>query len=221
MASKTQKTAQKPGVAPKKVLEMMKEATGASDEDICVMLQLCGGDANEATEKLLESEPLLGPSHVAASGDTQAGGSPCWSLAERAACSSYALVASMALSSSPRSFNQAHPPTHPPPFAADPFEKVKTKQEKRREVSIVIYCAIRLQARTRHDERFLPSQAEEARRREVEAARRAEPRRFAPASGVSGGRGRGRDSRDAGGRGEVHAARGFAVVADGLAAVFS
>jgi hypothetical protein len=44
------------GVAPKKVLEMMKEATGASDEDICVMLQLCGGDANEATEKLLESE---------------------------------------------------------------------------------------------------------------------------------------------------------------------
>ncbi|KIZ01883.1 hypothetical protein MNEG_6082 [Monoraphidium neglectum] len=43
------------GVAPKKVLEMMKEATGASDEDICVMLQLCGGDANEATEKLLEN----------------------------------------------------------------------------------------------------------------------------------------------------------------------
>jgi hypothetical protein len=43
-------------VAPRRVLEMMKEATGASDEDICVMLQLCGGDANEATEKLLESE---------------------------------------------------------------------------------------------------------------------------------------------------------------------
>jgi len=43
-------------VAPKKVLEMMKEATGASEEDICVMLQLCNGDANEATEKLLESE---------------------------------------------------------------------------------------------------------------------------------------------------------------------
>ena len=42
-------------VAPRRVLEMMKEATGASDEDICVMLQLCGGDANEATEKLLES----------------------------------------------------------------------------------------------------------------------------------------------------------------------
>lgn len=41
---------------PKKVLEMMKEATGASEEDICVMLQLCNGDANEATEKLLESK---------------------------------------------------------------------------------------------------------------------------------------------------------------------
>lgn len=44
-------------VAPKRVLEMMKEATGASDEDICTMLQLCGGDANEAVAKLLESEP--------------------------------------------------------------------------------------------------------------------------------------------------------------------
>ena len=43
-------------VAPRRVLEMMREATGASDEDICVMLQLCGGDANEATTKLLESE---------------------------------------------------------------------------------------------------------------------------------------------------------------------
>ncbi len=39
----------------KKILEMMKEATGASEEDICTMLQLCGGDANDATEKLLES----------------------------------------------------------------------------------------------------------------------------------------------------------------------
>lgn len=39
-----------------RVLEEMKAATGASEEDICVMLQLCNGDANEATEKLLESE---------------------------------------------------------------------------------------------------------------------------------------------------------------------
>ncbi len=38
-----------------RVLEEMKAATGASEEDICVMLQLCNGDANEATEKLLES----------------------------------------------------------------------------------------------------------------------------------------------------------------------
>jgi hypothetical protein len=51
MASK-----QTSSVLPKKVLEMMKEATGASEEDICVMLQLCNGDANEATEKLLESK---------------------------------------------------------------------------------------------------------------------------------------------------------------------
>lgn len=43
-------------VASKKVVEMMKEATGASEEDICTMLQLCNGDANEATEKLLESK---------------------------------------------------------------------------------------------------------------------------------------------------------------------
>jgi len=41
--------------ASRKVLDAMKEATGASEEDICVMLQLCNGDANEATEKLLES----------------------------------------------------------------------------------------------------------------------------------------------------------------------
>ena len=54
-------------VAPRRVLEMMKEATGASDEDICVMLQLCGGDANEATTKLLESECFL-----------SASGSACW-----------------------------------------------------------------------------------------------------------------------------------------------
>jgi hypothetical protein len=41
-------------VAPKKVLEMMKEITGQSDDDVCAMLQLCNGDATLATEKLLE-----------------------------------------------------------------------------------------------------------------------------------------------------------------------
>jgi hypothetical protein len=52
--------AAKAAVAPRRVLDMMKEATGASDEDICVMLHLCGGDANEATTKLLESKLSVG-----------------------------------------------------------------------------------------------------------------------------------------------------------------
>jgi hypothetical protein len=41
--------------ASRKVLENIKEVTGASEEDICAMLQLCNGDVNEATTKLLES----------------------------------------------------------------------------------------------------------------------------------------------------------------------
>lgn len=43
-------------VTNRKVLENIKEATGASEEDVVAMLQICNGDANEATERLLESE---------------------------------------------------------------------------------------------------------------------------------------------------------------------
>jgi hypothetical protein len=43
------------GLAPRKVIEMMKEATGASDDDVCLMLQMCDGDPNKATEALLSS----------------------------------------------------------------------------------------------------------------------------------------------------------------------
>jgi hypothetical protein len=45
----------KSGVAPRKVIEMMKEATGASDDEVCLMLQLHDGDPNKATEALLSS----------------------------------------------------------------------------------------------------------------------------------------------------------------------
>lgn len=47
-------------VAPRKVIEMMKEATGASDDEVCLMLQLCDGDPNKATEALLSSGWGLG-----------------------------------------------------------------------------------------------------------------------------------------------------------------
>lgn len=43
-------------VASKRILENIKEATGASEDDVVAMLQICNGDANEATERLLESE---------------------------------------------------------------------------------------------------------------------------------------------------------------------
>jgi hypothetical protein len=43
-------------LAHKVVLAAIREATNASDEDIAAMLTLCGGDANEAIVKLLESE---------------------------------------------------------------------------------------------------------------------------------------------------------------------
>lgn len=46
--------------AHKKVIEMMKEATGASDDDVCLMLQLCDGDPNKATEALLASACFWG-----------------------------------------------------------------------------------------------------------------------------------------------------------------
>lgn len=55
-------------VAPRKVIEMMKEATGASDDEVCLMLQLCDGDPNKATEALLSSACLFAISAAAQSG---------------------------------------------------------------------------------------------------------------------------------------------------------
>jgi NACalpha-BTF3-like transcription factor len=44
------------GVNPsKKTLDAIKEATGASEEDISAMLSECGNDVNEATARLIES----------------------------------------------------------------------------------------------------------------------------------------------------------------------
>lgn len=43
----------------KKILDNIREVTGASEEDVVAMLQICNGDANEATERLLESK-LMG-----------------------------------------------------------------------------------------------------------------------------------------------------------------
>ena len=42
-------------VETKLIIERIKDATGASEEDICTMLSICGGDPNDATEKLLAS----------------------------------------------------------------------------------------------------------------------------------------------------------------------
>jgi hypothetical protein len=56
MAPKTARPAAAGADMPKKVIEMMKEATGATDDDICLMLQICDGDPNKATEALLQSE---------------------------------------------------------------------------------------------------------------------------------------------------------------------
>jgi hypothetical protein len=43
--------------APKKSLDAIKEATGATDDEIAAMLAECNYDANEATARLIESEP--------------------------------------------------------------------------------------------------------------------------------------------------------------------
>lgn len=40
----------------RKVIDTIKEATGASEDDVLVALEECGGDANEATARLIESE---------------------------------------------------------------------------------------------------------------------------------------------------------------------
>jgi NACalpha-BTF3-like transcription factor len=41
---------------PKKIIEAIKEATGASEDDISAMLAECNYDANEATSRLVESK---------------------------------------------------------------------------------------------------------------------------------------------------------------------
>ncbi|KIY96283.1 hypothetical protein MNEG_11680 [Monoraphidium neglectum] len=127
MAARVARGGDKPSLAASKVLAAIREATGASDEDIAAMLALCGGDANEATEKLL----------------------------------------------------------------TNPFERVKTKQEKRRE-------------------------AEEARRKEAEAARKLEAARRAAQSTASAGRGGYRDDfgRGKAGTGCRRGARLSAAAAD-------
>jgi hypothetical protein len=42
-------------VPPKKILDTIRDATGASDEDITAMLVECNYDVNEATTRLIES----------------------------------------------------------------------------------------------------------------------------------------------------------------------
>ena len=51
-------------VPPKKIVDTIREATGASDEDISAMLAECNYDVNEATSRLIDSEcgPQI-PSH--------------------------------------------------------------------------------------------------------------------------------------------------------------
>lgn len=46
----------KTGAGPsRKLVDTIKEATGASEEDVTAMLAECGGDADEATARLIES----------------------------------------------------------------------------------------------------------------------------------------------------------------------
>ena len=47
----------KSGAAPRKTLDAIRDATGASEDDISAMLAECNYDVNEATAKLIESEP--------------------------------------------------------------------------------------------------------------------------------------------------------------------
>lgn len=43
----------------RKIIDTIKEATGASEEDVILVLEECGGDANEATSRLIESEEAV------------------------------------------------------------------------------------------------------------------------------------------------------------------
>jgi NACalpha-BTF3-like transcription factor len=42
----------------KRILETIREATGASDEDIQMVLKECNNDVNEATARLIDSTCL-------------------------------------------------------------------------------------------------------------------------------------------------------------------
>jgi translation elongation factor EF-Ts len=42
-------------IPPKKIIETIREATGASDEDIKAVLAECNNDVNEATTRLIDS----------------------------------------------------------------------------------------------------------------------------------------------------------------------
>lgn len=53
--AKTADSGRKP-VPPKKIIDTIREATGASDEDISAMLAECNYDVNEATARLIDSE---------------------------------------------------------------------------------------------------------------------------------------------------------------------
>jgi hypothetical protein len=64
----------RPKVPPKKIIDTIREATGASDEDIKSVLEECNNDVNEATARLIDSTFLsvrrldccdtFGPKHV-------------------------------------------------------------------------------------------------------------------------------------------------------------
>lgn len=185
--------------APRRIIEMMKEATGASDEDIVTMLQLCGGDANEATTKLLESEPCFravvskgkgleeerqkgGKRNRAVTVSSQPALCVCSSSNSNqhthtrirrpgAAAAGSSLPGHHRLNGTHRgdkcparqagSWNDeleaaashnTHHLSQPTPATlspvslfphADPFERVKSKQEKRREVILVIMLSLR------------------------------------------------------------------------------
>jgi len=45
----------RPRIPAKKIVETIREATGASDEDIKAVLAECNNDVNEATTKLIDS----------------------------------------------------------------------------------------------------------------------------------------------------------------------
>lgn len=48
-------------VPPKKVIEAIREATGANEEDVKAVLAECNYDVNEATNRLIDSELWFSP----------------------------------------------------------------------------------------------------------------------------------------------------------------